>query len=734
MTTSIKSENPLYILMISVHGLIRGKDMELGRDADTGGQTTYVVELARALARHREVVQVDLLTRLVEDPAVSPDYAQVEESIGSGARILRLPFGPRRYLRKEVLWPHLDQMVDRCLHLLRQQGRLPDLIHTHYADAGYVGQQLSLLLGIPQIHTGHSLGRPKRARLLASGRKEQAIERQFHLARRIAAEEKVLAHASLVVTSTRQEVVDQYGMYQNHDPRRSIVIPPGTDTSRFSPPGRKKIDPTIGDSVERFLSRPEKPMILTICRPDTRKNLKGLVKAYGEDPQLQEAANLVIVAGNRDDIRDLDEAQQKVLGDLLLDIDRYDLWGKVAFPKHHSADDVPELYRMAARRRGVFVNPALTEPFGLTLIEAAASGLPFVATEDGGPRDIVGNCRNGLLVNALDPSAIAAALNAALADKKQWRLWAKNGVAGVKRHYSWDAHVAKYMKAVRHLLRRDRKRMRRQLASVLHTDKSTMPLVRRILVSDIDNTLIGHKEGLKELVAWLRSHAGTVAFGIATGRRLESAVKVLRSWRVPLPNVLITSVGSEINYGPKLRPDAGWANHIRYLWRRDALAEALAEIPGLELQPRENQREFKLSYNVTPDRMPPLKSLYRLLHEKNLHARLIYSHQEFLDVLPVRASKGHAIRYLAYKWGIPLRSFLVAGDSGNDEEMLVGDTLGVVVGNHSPELEPLRGLEQIYFARGHCASGILEGLDHYGFDGEKTAEKSKEVQHDGKND
>jgi len=727
MTTASNNDNSLYILMISVHGLIRGKNLELGRDADTGGQTTYVVELARALARHREVAQVDLLTRLVEDPAVSPDYAQAEEVIGNGARILRLPFGPRRYLRKEVLWPHLDQMVDRCLHLLRQQGRLPDLIHTHYADAGYVGQQLSLLLGIPQVHTGHSLGRPKRKRLLASGRKAQAVERQFHLARRIAVEEDVLAHASLVVTSTRQEVVDQYGMYRNHDPRRSEVIPPGTDTSRFSPPGRKKIEPRLLGMIDRFLAQPEKPMILAICRPDTRKNLQGLISAYGQDARLQEAANLVIVAGNREDIRELDEAQQKVLGDLLLDIDRYDLWGKVAIPKHHAAEDVPELYRMAARRRGVFVNPALTEPFGLTLIEAAASGLPFVATEDGGPRDIIGNCRNGLLINPLDQTAIAEALNQALSDGKQWRRWAKSGLAGVRRHYSWDAHVAKYMKAVRQLLRRDRKRLRRQLVSTLQPEKSTMPLVKKILVSDIDNTLLGDKESLKELVSWLRGHSGMVAFGVATGRRLETAVSILKKWRVPLPNVLITSVGSEINYGPKLQPDLGWAGHIRHLWRRDALAEVLASVPGLALQPQENQREFKLSYNVTPKRMPPLKKLYDLLHEHHLHARLIYSHQKYLDVLPVRASKGHAIRYLAYKWGIPLRSFLVAGDSGNDEEMLIGDTLGVVVGNHSPELEPLRGLEQIYFAAGECASGIMEGLGHYGFDGTLPLEEKEEA-------
>gem|GEM_PF-4412163 len=140
---------PLVILMLSIHGLVRGHDLELGRDADTGGQVTYVVELARALGRHPDVERVDLLTRLIDDREVSPDYAAAEEKLGPRARIVRLPFGPKRYLRKEVLWKHLDHLVDRCLHYLRSQEKLPDIIHTHYADAGYVGMQLSRLLGTP---------------------------------------------------------------------------------------------------------------------------------------------------------------------------------------------------------------------------------------------------------------------------------------------------------------------------------------------------------------------------------------------------------------------------------------------------------------------------------------------------------------------------------------------------------------------------------------------------------
>ena len=125
---------------------------------------------------------------------------------------------------------------------------------------------------------------------------------------------------------------------------------------------------------------------------------------------MQHAANLLIVAGNREDIREMESGAQSVLTNILVLIDRYDLYGKVAVPKTHRADEVPAIYRLAARSGGVFINPALTEPFGLTLLEAAASGLPVVATENGGPVDIIANCGNGELVDPMDENAIARAL------------------------------------------------------------------------------------------------------------------------------------------------------------------------------------------------------------------------------------------------------------------------------------------------------------------------------------
>ena len=130
------------------------------------------------------------------------------------------------------------------------------------------------------------------------------------------------------------------------------------------------------------------------------------------------------------------------------------------------------------------------------------------------------------------------------------------------------------------------------------------------------------------------------------------------------------------------------------------------------LQPEDQQSLLKLSFNVDPEAVTGVRVREMLLRQ---HANLTYFHEAYLDVLPIRAPKGQAMRYLAYKWGMPLHDFLVAGDSGNDVEMLIGDTRAIVVSNHSAELEKLRGLEHVYFAGSPCAFGIIEGIDHYGF-------------------
>jgi len=708
VTVSKRKPEGYYIALLSLHGLLRGHSLELGRDADTGGQILYVAELARALARHPDVARVDLMTRQVMDSRIDADYAEQEEEICSGCSIIRIPFGPRRYLRKEVLWNHLDAFVDNSLQHFRRIGRIPDLLHSHYADAGYAGSRLSQLLGVPLIHTGHSLGRVKKQHLQENGVADEVIEQRYNIERRIEAEEITLGNAALVIASTSQEVRQQYRQYENYHPKRYTVIPPGVDIERFRPPRRGDQQPDIADEIQRFLREPRKPMILAMSRPDERKNISTLVHAFGGNRQLRESANLVIIAGNRDDITEMDRGAQAVLSEILLLIDSYDLYGSVAIPKHHRATDVPDVYRMAARSKGVFINPALTEPFGLTLIEAAASGLPIIATNDGGPKEIVAHCQNGILINPHKVKAMSNALLKAIQQRDQWQRWSRNGIRGAKRHYTWKGHVTNYLKQVRNVIGAQKQ------SGISSMAKTRLISVDRILVCDIDNTLLGNKAAIKRLLALLNNSDKT-GFGIATGRNIKSTLKVLNEWGIPRPDFLISAVGSEIHYGNSMINDDGWSKHISYQWQPDDIRNAMRGLPGIKLQAASEQLEFKISFNVDEKKMPPLSKIRKHLRSHDLHTKLIYSHQAYLDILPIRASKGLAIRYLGMKWIMEAENMLVAGDSGNDEEMLSGNTLGVVVGNYSPELECLRGRPRIYFAKSDNADGIIEGINHYDF-------------------
>ena len=705
----MESTHKLSIALISIHGLIRGHHLELGIDADTGGQTLYVVELAQALARRDDVSRVDLFTQRIKDAKVSSDYARQIEVLNDKLRIVRIETGLDEYLAKEQLWDSLDPFADNLCHFLRSDSCMPDIIHSHYADAGYVGSRVSSQLGIPLIHTGHSLGRVKRSRLLAGGLKADAIETRFNMRRRIEAEEMTLATAERVITSTHQEIEEQYALYDHYQPEQMRVVPPGTDLQQFQPPRGDELKHPFYKTLTHHLKEPDKPIILALSRPDHRKNITALIDAFGLSSELQRRSNLVIVAGNRDDIDNLDDGAQEVFHELLVAIDRYDLYGKVALPKHHERDQVPLIYRIAAATGGVFVNPALTEPFGLTLIEAAASGLPIVATEDGGPQDIVKNCHNGFLINPLEPQAIAQELLQLLGDENLWRQCSMQGQAGVQKHYSWDAHVQRYLEIVTPIARRSEKLIRKpvQRRKTIYRD--------RAVVTDLDQNLLGDSDSLARLIELFIQQRKNCKFIIATGRRLDSALKLMKKHRIPEPSVLITSSGTEIYHAPELTADIAWARHIDYHWTPRAIRRVLDDYPGLKRQPKLEQSRFKLSYYIDPE-IADVEEIKQLLHQEEFSVYVQVAFGQFLDILPLRASKGLALRYVAEQWGFPLEKVFVAGGSGADEDMMRGNTLAAVVANrHHEELSQLIDLDRIYFSQQPYAAGILEALEHYDF-------------------
>ena len=712
-----KEKKVLYLLHISVHGLIRATNPELGKDSDTGGQVKYVLELVRALGKNPNVGRVDLLTRKISDSKVDSVYSRAQEKISENVNIFRLKCGPNRYLRKEVLWPYLDVFVDQALQHIRQVGRIPDIIHGHYADAGYVGSKLAQLLGIPFVFTGHSLGRSKKDGLLSQGMKINAIRQRYNIDTRIEAEEMSLANASLVITSTKQEKNEQYKDYDNYIPRKMVIIPPGVNIKTFTPPGRRAFKVPIMEELKKFLRFPTRPMVLAINRPAEKKNVATLVRAFAGNDYLRTKCNLVLILGTRPSVLDVQPRAKRVLWNVLALVDKYDLYGSVAYPKNHVMDDIPDLYRIAAKTRGAFVNPALSEPFGLTLIESAASGLPVVSTNDGGPREIIRKCRHGYLTDPMDVQGMGRKIVKSVHNRRLWKLKSDNGRKGARRYYSWASHAQSYIQKLKKMILTSSKSRKNILTfkDELAKKKLRLPIAKKLLVSDIDNTLLGDENALRRLQSILIENKDRIGFGVASGRTVDSVVRILNKNKVQVPEVIISAVGSEIHYGQNIVQDRDWARHINHLWNRKKIAQVMEDVPGLKLQPESEQRKFKLSYYYQPDKFPGVRWLRKKLRQNEVHVKLVLSHNQFLDILPVRASKGHAIRYVCVRWGLGFDDVLVAGDSGNDREMLTGSTYSVVVGNYSRELKRLEEGERLRFVQGQYAQGIIEGLRYFAF-------------------
>ncbi|HOI28913.1 MAG TPA: HAD-IIB family hydrolase [Melioribacteraceae bacterium] len=714
------ANNGIYIQLYNIHGLLRGHDLELGRDADTGGQTKYVLELAKSISLHENIDCVEIVTRYINDKEVSPHYSYKEEIVNNKLKIIRIGCGGSKYIRKELLWNHLEEFVDKSIKYIKSKGRLPDIIHSHYADAGFVCTELTKFFGIPLIHTGHSLGINKRNNLIKQGLTTEDIEKRYKISRRIEAEEAVTFYADKIITSTNQEITDQYGLYNNFTPERFVVIPPSIDIEKFYPFNERrewddesqKVRDGIRNELWKFFTNMNKPIILSLCRPEKRKNISGLIQAYGENKELQQKANLAIFAGIRKDITQMPDIEREVLTEILLMMDKYNLYGKMAIPKRHDFEhEVPELYRIAAESSGVFVNSAFNEPFGLTLIEAASSGIPVVATDDGGPRDIIANLKNGELVNVHDHSNISNAVLKILNNEKLWENYSLNGINRIKQFYTWEAHSRKYIDIVDKLITASKDEPKALISTGLRLFN-----FNKLIIFDIDDTILGDKESEKELKEIINSMHDTIGFGVASGRTIESVKKVLLENDFILPDIIISSVGSEIYYKSKegYTYGTGWDAHISQQWKREQIVLLLKDFDYLEYQEEETQRKYKISYNIKKE-SADIDSIQNTLIKNKIKANLIISHGKYLDILPTRASKGRAVRYLSYRWNIPHDSILVAGDSGNDEDMLIGELLGIVVANHAPELERLRGKRKIYFAKKPHAAGIIEGINFYQF-------------------
>ena len=659
----------MIIVHLALGGCLKSPPVHYGITADTGGHIAYILDAAAAQADNIDTHQVSIVTRLFEGEGLAVEHGLSSERLSPRLTIDRIATANRGYLEKEALAEDLSAFTEAfCAHLARLP-RLPDVIHAHFSDAAAVAAEARRRFAIPFVYTPHALG----------------IDKQTHqgscpaLDARIAAERTAIAQADAIIVSTRDEADRQVHAYDTPVSGRIHCIPPGVPSRDPRPSSR----PSLAARLDQWLDDPAKPIVLAIARPVAKKNLAALARAYAASPKLQRAANLVILAGQHDGPGSAEE--RAVLAELQALVEAPGLRGHVALPPAHDGHDVAALYDRAAQG-GVFVNPALHEPFGLTLIEAAAAGVPVVATRHGGPSEIVAHLGHGLLVDPRDEAAIAETCLSIIATPERHAAMSRAGREGAAR-YDWGRYAAESVALY-----------------------ARLPRAPGLLASDIDHTLTGCPAGAHGFAQWRQE--SDLPFVVATGRSFAMARMILSQWGLPEPDAFITDVGTRI----MLKGQRGWQECPVYAarldegWNRKAVATALKPL-RLRPQPRDTAGPHKISFFGTAEDAARVRAV---LSEQGLAAKVVYSHGRLIDVLAPLGGKAAAVAAYARRLDLPVGACIAAGDSGNDVDMLEACGHAIVVGNASDELDGLAPRDGLLRVAGHHANGVLEGLERLG--------------------
>ncbi|MBN2430657.1 MAG: sucrose synthase [Acidobacteria bacterium] len=480
------------LVILSPHGYFGQSDV-LGLP-DTGGQVVYILDQVRALEKEMRQQLYDqgldiqpeilIVTRLIPDCGPTSCDRRTEKVVGCRyARILRVPFRNEagevipHWVSRFRIWPYLEQFtLDVEREIMAEMGHRPDLIIGNYSDGNLVATLLSQRLGVTQGNIAHALEKTK---YLFSDLYWQDNEEQYHFSTQFTADLIAMNTADFIITSTYHEIAgnrDSIGQYESYsaftlpglyrvvngidvfDPKFNIVSP-GANAQVFFPYHDRErrlrelhaeiraiIFGRTNSRARGAMGDDSKPVIFAMSRLDHIKNITGLVRWYARSERLQQTANLFVVAGFVDGNRSKDDEERGQIAEMHHLFDEYGLEDRVRwFEMQSDKNLVGELYRFVADTRGIFVQPALFEAFGLTVVEAMVSGLPTFATCFGGPREII---EHGVSGFHIDPNRgdEAAAQMADFFDRCReepdyWETISNGGIQRVEARYTWQRYA-----------------------------------------------------------------------------------------------------------------------------------------------------------------------------------------------------------------------------------------------------------------------------------------------------
>lgn len=484
------------IVILSPHGFFGQKNV-LGLP-DTGGQIVYILDQVRALEREMQKriykqglsikPKILIITRLIPEAGETTSNQPEEHVEGTdNVTILRVPFREKdnsvvpHWISRFEVWPYLEKFSrDTEEVVLSNLGRRPDLVIGNYSDGNLVATLLANSLQVTQCNIAHALEKTK---YLYSALYWKEMENQYHFSCQFTADLIAMNSADFIITSTFQEIAgsnDVVGQYESYgsfsmpglqrvvhgidvfDPKFNIVSP-GADEKVYFPyfEDEKRLK-ELHPEIERLLySHDEldsrgnledinKPIIFSMARLDRIKNLSGLVEWYSGNERLRELTNLLIIGGTVHPDNSGDEEEREQLTTIHRLFDEHQLDGQVRWlGKRLEKNLSGELYRYIADKRGVFVQPAFFEAFGLTVIESMASGLPTFATQYGGPLEIIVNGESGFHINpnsGLNTSSqLTDFFEQCIAEPAYWNRISQGAVERVQMRYTWQRYAKRLL-------------------------------------------------------------------------------------------------------------------------------------------------------------------------------------------------------------------------------------------------------------------------------------------------
>lgn len=484
------------VVVLSIHGYF-GQANVLGLP-DTGGQVVYILDQVRAL--ENEMIQrikkqgldisprILIITRLIPDAKGTSCNQRLERVSGCEySHILRIPFRTehgilRQWISRFDVWPYLEKFAqDSANEIAAELQGVPDLIIGNYSDGNLVASLLSHKMGVTQCTIAHALEKTKYPDSDIYWKK---FEDKYHFSSQFTADIIAMNNSDFIITSTYQEIAgtkNSVGQYESHtaftmpglyrvvdgidvfDPKFNIVSP-GADDSIYFPYSAKETRlVSLHGSLEKLLYDPEqndehigilkdtsKPIIFSMARLDRVKNITGLVELYAKNEELRGLADLVIIAGYLDVKQSSDREEISEIEKMHSLIKQYNLEGQFRWiTAQTNRARNGELYRYIADKKGIFVQPALYEAFGLTVVEAMTCGLPTFATCHGGPLEIIEDGVSGFHIDPYHPEK-AAALMAEFFQRcnEDPIYWAKISEAGLRRiqeRYTWKIYSERLM-------------------------------------------------------------------------------------------------------------------------------------------------------------------------------------------------------------------------------------------------------------------------------------------------